>query len=331
MHDTSVSLQSADAGAIGRWLLLIHQLPPRPDYLRVKVRRRLQRIGAVALKNTVYVLPNREDTAEDFQWLAGEIADQGGDATLCAATLLGGVSDAEVEALFRAERELEYGELMRAVRAAAGTDGATEHGGELVRLRRRLEHIIARDFFDAPGRDEAEEAIRAAEAEIAERGAPVGRAPSVTPAGGAPAQPVRGGTWVTRAGVFVDRMASAWLIRRFIDPAATFKFVSGHGYIPLPGELRFDMYPAEFTHEGERCTFETLLARFGLGDAALRAIGEIVHDIDLKDERFGRPESAGVAAVLAGIAQAHPADADRLDQGAAIFDGLYVQLGGRSP
>ncbi|HVE78663.1 MAG TPA: chromate resistance protein ChrB domain-containing protein [Gemmatimonadaceae bacterium] len=336
MLESAESATTSDIAGHGRWLLLIHQLPPRPDYLRVKVRRRLQRIGAVALKNTVYVLPNRDETAEDFHWLLGEIAADGGEATLCAATLVAGISDAEVEALFRADRDAEYAAIARAARSALGAGAMGERGGELARLRRRVEDAGARDFFGAPGRAEAEAAIRAAEAAIAERAAESsGRrdmpddAAGVAPVVAAPA--VRGRTWVTRTGVFVDRMASAWLVRRFIDPEATFKFVSGHGYIPLPGELRFDMYEAEFTHERERCTFETLLARFGLGDPALRAIAEIVHDIDLKDGKFARPETAGVAAVLAGIARAHPADADRIQQGVAIFDGLHAQLGGRRP
>ncbi len=111
--------------------------------------------------------------------------------------------------------------------------------------------------------------------------------------------------WVTREGVYVDRIASAWLIRRFIDPEARFKFVTPKGYRPQPGEVRFDMFEAEYTHEGEACTFEILTKRFGLTDSALRAIGEIVHDIDYKEPRFGRPETAGVERLLTGIARPH--------------------------
>ena len=122
-------------------------------------------------------------------------------------------------------------------------------------------------------------------------------------------------------------MASAWLIRRFIDPGATFKFVPAKGYQLAAGELRFDMYEAEFTHEGERCTFEVLLERFGLHDPALRPIAEIVHDIDLKDARYGREEAAGIGQLVAAIAAAHPGDEDRLARGAAVFDNLYALHG----
>jgi hypothetical protein len=128
--------------------------------------------------------------------------------------------------------------------------------------------------------------------------------------------------------VFVDRIASAWLIRRFIDPDARFRFVAARGYEPQRGELRFDMYQAEYTHEGDRCTFETLLARFGLSEPALHALGEIVHDIDCKDAKFARPEATGVESILRGFVRAYPADADRIAQGGGIFEALYAQLGG---
>jgi hypothetical protein len=304
------------------WLLLIHQVPPKPDYLRVKVRRRLQRLGALALKNTVYVLPNRPETLEDFEWLRGEIESDGGEATLVAASFAGGSTDAEIEGLFRAERDADYAEVARAARESIATRASGVLRAEVARLRRRLDEVDKTDFFAAAGRADAERAIGELDDDVS------GGA-SRAPAAAGDAAGLRGRTWVTREGVFVDRIASAWLIRRFIDPDATFKFVPGKSYRPQAGELRFDMYRAEYTHEGDRCTFETLIARFDLGaDPALAAIAKIVHDIDLKDEKFGRPEATGVAMVLAGIARAHATDAERLRHGAAIFDGLHAQLGG---
>ena len=126
----------------------------------------------------------------------------------------------------------------------------------------------------------------------------------------------------------MDRIASAWLIRRFIDRDATFKFVAPRGYVPQEGEVRFDMYQAEYTHEGDRCTFETLLARFGLDEPALHALGEIVHDIDCKDGKYDRPEAAGVESILRGLVNAQANDADRIAQGSTIMDALHAQLGG---
>ena len=298
----------------GRWLLLIHQLPPKPDYVRVKVRRRLQRLGAVPLKSSVYALPASDEALEDFQWLSNEIVADGGDATICAASLLSGVTDEDLEAAFRAEREAEYRSFIE--EASAEGDAGPER---IARLRRRLAGIARLDWFGASVRVEAERALVELERRLH------GDVVEGTPSDVRSDRPT-GATWVTRSGVFVDRIASAWLIRRFIDPEARFEFVASRGYRPLRGELRFDMPGGEYTHEGDRCTFETLLARFGLGNPVLTAIAEIVHDIDLKDEKFGRPEAAGLASILAGIAQTQPDDAERIRLGGAIFDGLHAQF-----
>ena len=135
--------------------------------------------------------------------------------------------------------------------------------------------------------------------------------------------------WVTRRGVQVDRIASAWLIRRFIDPKARFKFVAPQGYVPKADELRFDTFDGEFTHEGDRCTFEVLTLRLGRTDPALTALAEIVHDIDLKDSKFGRPESSGLALAFSGIAAGDASDETRLEKGGALLDGLYRHFGGK--
>ena len=211
--------------------MLIHQLPPEPAYLRVKIRRRLLRLGAAALKNTVYTLPETDENLEHFQWLANEIEAEGGEATICLAT------------------------------------------------------IVDRGGVSAPKKTKP-----------------------------------RGATWVTRKDVFVDRIASAWLIRRYIDPRAKFKFVAASGYKAKPGELRFDMYQGEFGHEGDRCTFETLLRHFALRGKGLQRIAEIVHDIDLKDEKFGREEAAGIAAVFRGIRASSKDDHERLARGGQLLD-----------
>ena len=299
--------------------MLIHQLPPKPDYLRVKVRRRIHKLGAVPLKNSVYVLPHTDVTLEDFQWLANEIAGDGGDATICAVTLLSGVSDNDLESLFRAARAADY--LAIAESANAIDDQSPRTADELNALRRKLAAVRALDFFDAPEEGDAERAVSGAEARLRASEPPheeASESSSTVP---------RGAIWVTRRAVFIDRMASAWLIRRFVDPGARFRFVSTSEYRHAPGELRFDMYRGEFTHVGDRCTFETLLARFGLeSDSALRALGEIVHDIDCKDEKFGREETAGIAAVLQGVALATHDDDQRVERAALVFDGLYGQL-----
>jgi len=304
------------------WLFLIHQIPPTPAYLRVKVWRRLQRLGAVQVKSSVYVLPNTEQAREDFTWLLREITGEGGDALVCEVSLVDGLGDAQVEAMFRAARDEDYAALARDANELAASAEAERAKplAALARLRKRFAETASIDFHGAPGKRDAEAALAAAEARIR-------RADMPAPRDLATREALRGRTWVTRAGVFVDRIASAWLVRRFIDPDARFRFVTEARYRPAPGEVRFDMYEAEFTHEGDRCTFEALLERLGMGDdAALAAVAEVVHDIDLKDGKFGRPETPGIELLLAGLARAEPDDARRLERGAALFDALYASF-----
>ncbi len=304
------------------WLLLIHQIPPDPGYLRVKVRRRLRRIGAATLKHTVYVLPLSDATREAFEWLAREIRACGGDAILCEARFIGGLSDEDVRNVFRNEREPEYAEIVRAVQEITTEGSSQGQAAQLARLRRRVAAVTKLDFFDAPGRAAAERAIADAEARVH------GRAEEVFGSGRPSVADLRGKVWVTRAGVHVDRMASAWLIRRFIDPDARFRFVDPDDYRVASGEVRFDMYDAEFTHEGELCTFEVLCALAAPEDSALGTVAEIVHDIDLTDGKFGRVEAAGIERLIAGIQVTYPRDEDRLERAAEVFEGLYRSFGG---
>jgi hypothetical protein len=308
----------------GRWLLLIHQIPPKPNYFRVKIWRRLQRLGAVAIKNSVYVLPRTEQTQEDFQWLLREITQGKGEGSICDAGFVDGLSNEQVEALFQSARETEYRQIADEARRLAKIssskrqieDGQLET--HLTRLKRRFAEVIGRDLFGAPGREAAEGLINGIEARIQKKSGK----PAVKPSAAHPHN-LQGKTWVTRKGIYVDRMASAWLIRRFIDPNARFKFVAPKGYKPLPDEVRFDMFEAEFTHEGDHCTFEVLIDRVGIADIGLTPLAEIVHDIDLKDSKFGREETVGIERLIAGVAMAHKDDEIRLTRGAAIFDDLY--------
>jgi len=318
----------AEMATEGRWLLLIHQIPPKPDYFRVKVWRRLQRLGAVAIKNSVYVLPKNDQTQEDFQWVLREIIEGRGEASLCEARFVDGLSDEEVEALFQAARGAEYDQIAEEARRLAEIPlpnaqmeetRRTKLEIDLVRLKRRLAEVVAIDFFGAPGRETAEGLVSGVEARMTGKNSMLGADNART----LRREDFLGKTWVTRKGIYVDRMASAWLIRRFIDSDARFKFVPPKGYKPLPGELRFDMFEAEFTHEGDRCTLEVLIQRVGLDDSALIPIAEIVHDIDLKDSKFGRQDTIGIERLIAGIAMANNDDETRLARGEAVFDDLY--------
>jgi hypothetical protein len=305
-------------------LLLIHQLPAKPAYARVKVWRRLQALGAVTVKGSVYALPANAETQEDFAWLAKEIVEEGGEAMICEAALVEGLSDHDMQGLFDQARDEDYARIAAEAREIAGrqSDEATdrelaETATQVGRLRKQLDAVVAIDFFGANGRLAAQGLVEGLEAAL--QGGDAMTSPEPAPAAG----PLDNRTWVTRKGIQVDRIASAWLIRRFIDKAARFKFVPSSGYQPESGELRFDMFEGEFTHRGDRCTFEVLVAHAGLADPALTAIGEIIHDIDLKDDKYGRAETAGVKSLIAGIATPGADDEQRLARGAVLLDGLY--------
>jgi len=309
-----------------RWLLLIHQLPPSPAYLRVKTARQLQKIGAVAVKNSVYVLPNSDGSSESLAWLSKEITAGGGEATVCESSFVSGTSNEAIEALFHAARGEDYQDLAAEIRSALAALGKARRPRDdrraavesaLARFRRRMTEIGELDFFGVPGREATASLLATLEDRLRE---PPRDAP---PADGRDARRLNGAVWVTRRGVHVDRIASAWLIRRFIDPDAKLKFVPTKDYTPRDGELRFDMFEAEYTHEGDRCTFEVLARRFGIADAAVSAIGEVVHDIDVRDGKFDRPETAGVERLINGIALTQSDDQARIALGGQVFDALY--------
>jgi hypothetical protein len=288
------------------WLLLIHQVPAKPDYLRVKVGRRLQRVGAVPVKPGVYALPAGEETREDLGWIAREIADAGGEAHVVEAKLVEGLDDQALVSRFNAARDEEAAPIVDALRALP--DG--EDVAELRRLRKRVDDLAEVDFFGSTKLMEARGWLARLDA-------------AVGPATGTPSRrDWRGTVWVTRAGIKVDRMASAWLIRRFVDPEATFRFVPGRTHEPEDGAVRFDMVEAEFGHEGDECTFEVFVRRMGLADPGLAPIGELVHDVDCKDGKFGRPETDGFALTVEAIASAHASDEQRLERACAWLDDL---------
>ena len=308
-----------------RWLLLIHQIPSTPAYFRVKVWRRLQRLGAVGIKDSVYALPSSEQAHEDLDWVVKEIAAGGGDASLIEARMVEGLTDEQVTELFRSARDADYDGVAKDARAllarlpkrgAPSGELRAELAPQLARLHKQVAEIQAIDFFHARSREPVGGLLSSLEARLAPP-------EPAQPGTAAPAERPRKRTWVTRTGIHVDRIASAWLIRRFIDTQARFKFVVAKEHRHQPGELRFDMFDGEFTHQGELCTFEVLLARFGLTDAALRPIAESIHDIDLKDARHQRAETPGLAQVINAICLAHPEDTERLARGSALLDDLY--------
>jgi len=312
-----------------RWLLFIHQLPSHPSNLRVTTWRRLQQIGAIPLKQAVYALPDTPDGREDFEWLKTEVKAAGGDASVFAADNVDAWSDDALVEEFRRARQDSYEELGRDVDQALKRAARARRpkGTRAPALRRLLdifrERLVAAekiDFFGSAGRDRVLSLLRQLEERIDGSGRQPGP-PGAADDGGRQGS-FQGREWITRPRPGVDRMASAWLIRHFIDRQARFGFAADRESVPDHG-VPFDMFGVEFSHQGDGCTFETLCSVFGIAGAALSRIAAIVHDLDLKDDRFGAPECSTVGAVIEGLQLAYQSDETLLEQGMTLFDSLY--------
>jgi len=303
------------------WLLLLLSLPPRPSSLRVRAWRRLRGLGAVPLKSSAYLLPDSPDRYEQFQWLAQEIQRDGGEATLLRVERIENMKQPDVVRLFQESRNLEYAALAERYRKLLKARRPRLRE-ELTRLAREMDRITEIDFFEAPGRREVERAREAVEQRTApDRGRPAGASPPLDLVA------LRGRRWVTRPRPHVDRIASAWLIKRFVDPEAEFVFAPSD---QIPGDaLPFDMAGVDFGHHGEDCTFETLLRRTGLRDRKLAIMAEIVHEADIRDQKFAREEARGIDLALRSLLSAIKDDHEALALGMTLFDGLYATVGER--
>jgi hypothetical protein len=320
-----------------RWLLFIHQLPSQPSNLRVTTWRRLQQIGAIPLKQAVYALPDTTDAREDFEWLKTEVKAAGGDATVFAADHVDAWSDDALVEEFRQARQDTYDELARDVEQALKRAGSARRpkGTRAPAVRRLLdifrERLVAAekiDFFGSAGRDRVLTLLRRLEDRISGPSRP--SVPADAASAGRMAS-FQERLWITRPRPGVDRMASAWLIRRFIDRRARFGFAADRESVPDNG-VPFDMFGVEFSHQGEGCSFETLCLAFGIDGPALSRIAAIVHDLDLKDGKFGAPECSTVSAMIEGLQLAYQNDDALLEQGMTLFDSLYrsFEQSGRS-
>ena len=303
-------------------LLLLVGVPPTPSSLRVRVWRRLRSLGAVPLKRSAYLLPDTPERYEDFQWLAQEVQREGGDATLVRVQQIENMTDADVFRLFHEPRDQDYRQLAARYRKLLQSLDKKKAKNarvqeELTRLSKDHQRIRDIDFFGAPGGAE----VRRLEEAIAMRTRRP-ETPRPEPKPTLDLTKLRGRTWVTRPRPHVDRIASAWLIRRFIDPEATFVFAPPAEF---PADaIPFDAPNVELTHYGEDCTFETLVKRARLRDRRLARLAEIVHEADLRDGKYVHEEARGIDAAIRGFLAASPDDHRVLEHGFALFEGLYT-------
>src|SRR5882724_9782867 len=298
------------------WLLLLFSLPTNRNTERVAVWRRLKKLGAVQITTSTYLLPDQPVQYEQFQWLAQQIRDYGGDSTLVRAQEIEGLTAEKLISLFNSARDKEYAELKKLLHrfiASKRKSAAELAGAELERLTRQFRDLREIDFFDSARGHEVAMLLRRAEGPRHSRKLPT-----------LDLKKYRGKTWLTRPRPEIDRVGSAWLIRRFIDPRAKFAFAAA---VPSNREvLPFAMVDVEFSHHGDCCTFETLIRRFGIEDKAVKKIGEMIHDADLEDEKFQRSECIGIDRVLKGWAKEGLPDREILRRGFECFDALYSFL-----
>lgn len=320
------------------WLLLTHQLPAEPSNVRVKVWRKLQDLGAVPIKNSIYVLPNLPGTKEDFEWLRKEIIQMKGDASVFLADSVTDIDDKEIVAAFQKARAKEFERFSEESTAIVGALEASIQGGQikgeaLDRLEKRWsgkkmdwERLQKVDFFKSPNRAKSEALMNTIQ-KLFQNAKALSRQASPEPPSQVDSKTLKGKIWVTRTSPHIDRIACAWLIRRFIDSKAKFKFVTEPYKRKGTSEWRFDMAEGEFTHFGDWCSFETFLHRLGLRDPALMEMAEIIHDIDLKDKKFGRLEASGLSQIIRGLCRTHDKDRARVEAGMLVLDSLYASLG----
>jgi hypothetical protein len=298
------------------WLLLLFSLPTNRNTERVAVWRRLKKMGAMQIKTSTYLLPDAPAQYEQFQWLAQQIRDYGGDSTLVRAQEIEGLNKEKVVAMFNDVRAKDYGQLRKALQgfiARRKRMDADEAVSELERLTRQFREIRAVDFFDSPRGHDMAMLLRRAEGPRRLRQLET-----------LDVKQYQGKTWLTRPHPEIDRVGSAWLIARFIDRKPKFAFASTADAIP--GAIPFDMLDVEFSHHGNYCTFETLTRRFAISDKSVAKIGEMIHDADLDDARFQRVEAVGIDRVLKGWAKEGLSDQEILRRGFECFDALYAFL-----
>jgi hypothetical protein len=304
------------------WIVFSYSLPSKAQSSpRVALWRRLRRLGAISPTGGVHILPARDECLEAFQWLVREVQQAQGEALVIHAERFEGLTDADLIAHFRQARAEDYAALEAQAaaleeRLARTPEGRARLWEKLERLRRQHADLARIDFFEAPeGSLVASRLLHIAQALAPDKASTAGIGPAAIDA-------YRDRRWVTRPRPHVDRLACIWLIRRFIDPAAVVRYAQA----PAAEEVAFDMRGGTFAHQGDLCTFETMVAAFGLEDPGLRRMGEIVHAIDLRDGRYAHPETAVIDAVLKGWHQMGLADRELEGHGVALFEGLFTSF-----
>ncbi len=314
------------------WLLIFYSVPSHPVSNRMMIWRKLAKAGAVQLKGAVYILPATEEHEEFLQWLIGEVKSMGGDGAFVRSADIRTMTNADIRKLFTTQADQEYHRLEKAldaleqkiqsIRKGSKSEEGKRLTAQAAKFTKEYDDVCKRDYFGSSMGQILKKRTQALETGLRDAGKKVPEdAASIMVRR---TQDYQGKVWATRKNPFVDRMASAWLIKRFIDPKASFVFIDDRDVASIDkNKVAFDMRGGAFTHVGDLCTFEVLVRSFGIKDKAVKKIAEIVHDLDVKDDKYGKTEAAGVEDILTGIRKTAKNDADGLGRGMAAFEMLY--------
>jgi len=322
-----------DVTKVQGWLLFFYSVPSKPVNSRMKVWRKLMKSGAVQLKGSVYILPDNEEHREFLQWLVTEISGMKGEGAFASIEKIETMKDSEIIALFNEQRGADYRDIGKSLDDLERRLGSVQKGArvqnikviseQLVKLVREYDRIVAVDFYHPGEGKRLSEKIINLKSQIRALSGVEERKES--PVLTRDIAKYQGKVWVTRKKPFIDRMASAWLIRKFIDSKAVFGFIDEKDIDALDKKsAAFDIRGGEFTHSGDRCTFEGLIKAFGLKGKILRKMAEIVHDLDMRDDKYKAAEAKGLEDILSGIRKSAKDDSEALEKGMVVFEMLYT-------
>jgi hypothetical protein len=317
---------------IQEWLLIFYSVPSKPVSNRMMIWRKLAKTGAVQLKGAVYILPATDEHEEFLQWLLGEVKSMGGDGAFVKSNEIKTMENTDIRELFLRQADEEYRDFeknidalerkIQSVRKGTRVEEGRGLADQFSKLSREMGELRRRDFFSSPLGEVLRKRMQILESSLKGMGKAAAEIPAAIEL--KRAEEYQGRAWITRKKPFIDRMASAWLIRRFIDEKAVFKFIDERQLGSMDrNAATFDIRGGEFTHVGDLCTFEVLVKSFGIRDKAVRKIAEIVHDLDVKDDKYQNAETAGTEDILIGIRKTSKTDADALERGMMVFEMMY--------
>ncbi len=324
-----------------KWLLFFYSIPATPVNNRVKMWRKLVKTGAVQLKGGVYILPYAEEHHEALQWMLAELPGLKGEGLLLITDSIEPLQQEDIVALFNDQRQPQYLEIVKKIDEFSGRLRNLRKGGkdkkatslfrQYEKIQSEFQAVQQRDFFQSEKGQDVLTQLGVLRKQLEDFSAvekdhkgsistPLPNGRNITNFSGL--------TWRTRKRPFVDRMASAWLIRRFIDTKASFVFKDESELKDLTSELEvsYDVRNGDFTHIEDLCTFEVLTKSFGFEDKGLDALARIVHDIDIKDGKFAAPEAHVIEMIIKGIRNRALPDSETLEQGIAVFEALYLSI-----